>query len=152
MTPVDNRPCPDCKAEPGERHREWDYIARCRVTGLQLVACGPTYDLDDDGEEILVEADHECGPDIWDGEFPGVKRCREFGWFKDDPEFGTTEDINRLISAWWNPETETWDARPCGNIFYGDNTHLPYTCERAKGHVGLHRKVSDGQGVLWYGE
>lgn len=109
----DNKPCPHCQAEPGERHREWDDIARCRSTGNQLIQCG--------GEEHEYNGrwygDHDgpCGPDIWDGEWPGTKQCRELGWFKEMSIFHTGEkymgaDLNRLISSatGWDPQTERY--------------------------------------------
>jgi hypothetical protein len=114
-TPEENSPCHHCGAEPGERHRDWDDIARCAVTGQQLISCKG-------GNEFLHEIsgkpgpyihDHECKPDIWDGEWPGVKACREFGWFTDpNSEFKGREDLNRLtLGAIWNPETEKYEKR-----------------------------------------
>lgn len=111
-----NKPCHHCDAEPGERHRDWDDIARCRVTGRQLISC-------EGGSEFLFELtggvegayvhDHVCSPDIWDGEWPGVKACREFGWYTDpDSIWGESEDLNRLVThAVWNPTTEQMEKR-----------------------------------------
>lgn len=114
MTTEENRPCNGCGAEPGERHRDWDDIARCRYTGTQLIQCGWHPDDDDEVEEDEKQ-DYDkahprgvCEPDIWDGEYPGVKAARELGWYTaPDSLWGETEDLNRLYSrATWNPETE----------------------------------------------
>lgn len=116
VTVEENSPCPQCGAEPGERHRDWDDIVRCAVTGSQFISC-------EGGSEFLFELaggkegeyvhDHECKPDVWDGEWPGVKACREFGWYtSEDSIWGFGEDLNSLTTrAKWNPETEKWEKR-----------------------------------------
>lgn len=93
-----NRPCNGCGAEPGERHRDYDDLARCRSTGNQLIACeGELHEFKGNWYGI-----HEgpCGPDVWDGEYPGVKQCREFGLYTASGN----EDLNRLyeFSIWDN--------------------------------------------------
>jgi hypothetical protein len=99
MTTEENTPCNHCGAEPGEIHREWDDIARCHESGRQLISCW-------DREY------HECSPDVWDGEWPGVKRCRELGLFTAPDSFwGVTEDLNTLFSRGvWNKETQQFDV------------------------------------------
>jgi hypothetical protein len=111
MTEEKNRPCNQCGAEPGERHRDWDDIARCRSTGYQLIQCeGELHEYN--GVEY---GQHEgpCGPDIWDGEYPGVKQCRELGWYTTTRDYFTgeeriTEDLNRLYGSFakWDREAE----------------------------------------------
>jgi len=106
-------PCNHCGAEPGERHRKWDDIARCRSTGWQLIQCeGELHEYN--GREY---GEHEgpCGPDIWDGYWPGTKVCRELGWFTaPDSIWGEMEDLNRLAAACargelvWSREVEEW--------------------------------------------
>lgn len=117
MTEVANRPCNQCGAEPGEHHRGWDDIARCRSTGGQLIQCeGELHEYN--GREYGY---HEgpCGPDIWDGEYPGVKKCRELGWYTQSRDFltgemRTVEDLNRLYGAgevYWNADIEDFVLR-----------------------------------------
>lgn len=89
MTQENNRPCSQCDAEPGERHREIDDLTRCRFTGIQVWMC--------------AVAMHTCEPDIWDGEYPGVKECREYNLYTAPDSFwGVTEDLNTLamITVW----------------------------------------------------
>ena len=95
-------PCPDCRVVVGEYHKDMCDVERCSVCGGQYISCD-------------CESDEE--PDKrfkWEGEWPGKKECREFGWYskfvdgkgwvkcsKDDPE--ATEDLNRLaVEAVWN--------------------------------------------------
>lgn len=80
---ADDHPCSQCGAEPGERHREIDDFTRCRFTGIQVWMCD-------------VEM-HECEPDIWDGEYPGTKECREYGLYTAvDSPWGFGPDLNTL--------------------------------------------------------
>ena len=102
----DNKPCNHCGAEPGEVHRDWDDIARCRATGNQLIQCGGelhTYKGIEYGEH-----EGECGPDIWDGEWPGEKDCRRYGIYTDADSFwGVGPDLNFLaIYGTWDPKTQ----------------------------------------------
>lgn len=100
MTIEENRPCNQCEAEPGEQHREWDDIARCRISGIQGIQC---------------DKRHNHQPDTWDGEYPGTKACREFGWYTSpDSPWGVTEDLNRLYGAQqavWNWRKQKWVLR-----------------------------------------
>lgn len=91
-----NEPCPQCGAEPGERHREVDDWTRCRFTGMQMFSCD-------------VEM-HECEPDIWDGEAPGAKECREYGFYTGvDSTWGFELDLNRLhATTYWDSFEEKW--------------------------------------------
>jgi hypothetical protein len=67
-----------------------------------------------------VDEDHDCGDDIWTGEWPGVVECREFGfwsyWSDDDGWVRCTadhpqasEDLNTLVS-WcrWDRAAGRW--------------------------------------------
>jgi hypothetical protein len=54
-------PCLDCAVAVGEAHVYDEYdggcaVAQCLVTGLQQLMC---------------EADHDCGRDVWTGWWPG---------------------------------------------------------------------------------
>lgn len=91
--------CHDCGAKPGEFHLDGCDVERCPECGGQLLSC--------DCEELTV-------PRIkWDGIWPGVLECREFGWYckwtsngwqqcdKSDPE--AKENLNRLcVDAVWD--------------------------------------------------
>lgn len=104
-TDEQNGPC-QCGAEPGEPHREWDDVARCKSTGRQLITCeGELHEYN--GREY-GEHDGECGPDIWDGEWPGTKQCRKYGLYINRPEFGGwTEDLNALYAyGRWDRELQ----------------------------------------------
>ncbi len=119
MTIEENRNCPQCDAKPGEVHRDWDDIARCKYTGIQLIQCGWSYDDEEDIDYNREQQEryltlHEacvCKPDVWDGEYPGVKRCRELGLFTEpNSPWGVTEDLNKLHSSCkWNSETQQFD-------------------------------------------
>ena len=101
----DNHNCRQCDAEPGNRHiahilpsgeKVYDDLARCVISGIQLIQC-------DDHES-------ECIPVIWDGEYPGVKECREYGMYT--PEWtiwGETEDLNSLmVLSTWDSDNEKY--------------------------------------------
>jgi hypothetical protein len=108
MTEENNRPCRQCGAEPGERHREWDDLARCRSTGQQLIQCeGQFHEF---GGREYGEHEGPCGPDIWDGEYPGVKECREYGIYTaPDSIWGVKEDLNTLaVTSTWDAENERY--------------------------------------------
>jgi hypothetical protein len=107
-------PCQDCAAEPGMTHEPGCDTARCMHTGRQRLACPRT--------------GHDCGEDIWTGEWPGVAECREFGWYghwADERLSGpwtrcapghpaATEDLNRLASemeARWDRKRQRWVLR-----------------------------------------
>lgn len=85
-------------------------VTRCKTTGIQMLSC-----YSDPGETGRwgLEPDHICEPTNWSGEWPGVKVCRENGWYTD-PEsiYGYTEDLNSVPSrARWNSELEDWEAK-----------------------------------------
>ncbi len=110
--------CPDCAAPVGTAHDAGCDVARCLATGLQRLSC--------DGEDWEPPyADHDCGQDVWSGEWPGIAECREFGWWAqfrgaeglgfvpcapDAP--GAREDLNRLAAdAVWSREQTRWVLR-----------------------------------------
>jgi hypothetical protein len=78
--------CWDCGAKVGEPCLDLCDVACCLVTGRQRLSCGE---------------DHDCGRYVFTGWWPGVRECREFGWYIDNvPGFdGPTEDLNRLAIA-----------------------------------------------------
>jgi hypothetical protein len=104
--------CPDCAVTPGQPHEDGCDVARCLVDGGQRLQCGRA-------------AAHNCGQDVWTGEWPGDAECREFGWWVQDrcseglgwvpcaPNApGATEDLNRLHrDARWSPERARWVLR-----------------------------------------
>lgn len=103
--------CPDCGVRPGTFHRQGCDVERCPYCGGQLISCDcrrrPPLD------DRLV----------WDGLWPGVAECREFGWFAvlvpgkgwvpcgpDEP--GATEDLNRLhMEARWDRKQKRFVRR-----------------------------------------
>lgn len=102
--------CPDCGVRAGEEHDAGCDVARCLITGHQRLSC-------DQG--------HDCGRNVWTGEWPGDAECREFGWWVQDrcsegmgfvpcaPDApGAVEDLNRLSrDARWSPEAARWVLR-----------------------------------------
>jgi len=100
--------CGDCIALPGEPHAEACDIARCLWTGGQRFSCS------------LSGEDHDCGKDIWTGQWPGEADAIRLGWHcrrkdigyescaPDDP--GALPDINRLFTdARWNRAEHRWE-------------------------------------------
>jgi len=112
-TEIELTKCPDCQVEPGNRHQDGCDVARCKHTGKQMLSCFLVAFDEDGGIDFIEDTSHECGPDIWTGEWPGVKVCRENNWYTA-PEsiYGYMEDLNSVPSrAVWNPEIEDWEAR-----------------------------------------
>lgn len=104
--------CPDCYVPAGIVHVDGCDVARCLLTGQQRLL------------HVLGGVDHDCGRQVWIGEWPGVAECREFGWWSrwdegsgwvscasDAP--GATEDLNRLHrgEAVWDQETQRWQLK-----------------------------------------
>lgn len=102
--------CPDCQVNPGERHVDFCDVTRCKYTGVQMLMC---YVDSDELEECDEEPDHTCAPTVWTGEWPGVKVCRDNGWYTaPDSIWGEMEDLNCVMfRAVWNPELEDFEAR-----------------------------------------
>jgi len=110
--------CHDCNAKPGENHIPGCDTEQCPVCGGQALMCLSSSPccgkiIASCANEVIDES--ELIP--WTGIWPGVKECREFGWYakfkpneggwircdKDDPE--GSEDLNRLyMDAKWSRE------------------------------------------------
>lgn len=127
--------CGDCAVKPGEPHKGGCDVARCLMTGGQRLGCeGPkdefgfpryTQITHDDGSKAVVP--HDCGWDVWTGEWPGDAECREFGWWVQDrcaegmgfvrcalDAPGAREDLNRLVGsgeAVWSVDRRRWVLR-----------------------------------------
>lgn len=94
-------PCPDCGVDIGEEHVPGCDVQICGVCGCQRLMC-------DCPEPSFVMVD---GYLIWDGEWPGLKECREYnfwcyrnpngpGWILcnfDHPD--ATEDLNSMVTT-----------------------------------------------------
>jgi hypothetical protein len=78
-----SRSCPDCGVFPGEYHQEYCDIARCQKCGCQALSC----DCEDKGK------------DIWDGLWPGTKKCYENKFIIFCDEFGWSFNFNRLATS-----------------------------------------------------
>jgi hypothetical protein len=84
--------CHDCAAKPGEPHSDGCDTARCLVSGIQRLQC---------------DEPHDCGHDVWTGEWPGTTECREFGWYSrwaDDagqPIDYATGGLERIQAGHW---------------------------------------------------
>ncbi len=100
--------CPDCAVAAGIEHEEGCDVARCLENGWQRLTC--------------AGFGHDCGEDVWTGDWPGDQECREFGWWVQDrcteglgwvpcaPDApGAMEDLNRLhVEAVWSRESRRW--------------------------------------------
>lgn len=87
--------CPDCAVSIGVDHAGGCDVARCVVTGRQRLAC------------VLAEdPGHDCGADVWTGEWPGVADALRLGFTTEDGP-----DLNRLAPpfAVWSPAARRWD-------------------------------------------
>jgi hypothetical protein len=90
---LDVKRCPDCQVAPGVVHEGGCDVARCRVTGNQMLICA------------VFAWPHYCMADIWTGVWPGVKECERWGWFTAEGQ----PDLNRLaVDAWWDPVDQCW--------------------------------------------
>jgi hypothetical protein len=127
--------CPDCAVSPGEPHEGDCDVARCLFDGGQRLSCGVmddvlefvSLDLSDGSTGFIPQAQrtHDCGLDVWTGEWPGVAACREFGWWVQDrcseglgwapcaPDApDAMPDLNRLsLDARWSREQTRWVLR-----------------------------------------
>jgi Zn-finger nucleic acid-binding protein len=89
--------CPDCGATIGNLHLSNCDIERCPSCGSQYLSC----DCDINNIERIK----------WDGYWPGVKECEEFGMFCTSHDFipcdkntpGAIHDLNMLYMK------TTWD-------------------------------------------
>lgn len=134
--------CPDCAVPVGVEHRQGCDVARCLWNGGQRM----THELPRSTVAHLVGLEvhdftppsHDCGRDVWTGEWPGIEDCRRLGfwcqWFNlttgqpeesgsitGDPhtfrpcgpaDAFAIEDLNRLSppTAWWDSEVRRWEA------------------------------------------
>ena len=101
--------CHDCAANPGEPHQNGCDTARCLHTGGQRLCC---------------HGRHDCGHDIWTGQWPGADDCIRFGWYSkftfagwtrcNPDDRGAGPDLNRLHSgeARWDRGTARWELEP----------------------------------------
>lgn len=131
------RPCGDCAVEPGQPHQPGCDVARCMWTGLQDIGCGNGLTaaccraLRSSGNDELADAladylslddpDHDCGTDIWTGEYPGLDDARRLNlwcywgptWVVCDANHPDADpDLNRLVSTCrWDRATWRWEKR-----------------------------------------
>jgi hypothetical protein len=128
--------CGDCGVAVGEPHAEECDVARCLWTGGQRLTCklarlGEDKIVAEYGTfaELLlgVDADHDCGADVWTGDWPGLDDATRLGWFIYwGPDFGeegwvpcppdhpgAQPDLNRLnpAHARWDREAKRWEKR-----------------------------------------
>jgi hypothetical protein len=128
---TEDRHCPDCGVAPNDPHTDHCDVARCLASGGQRLQC----ELDVSVLEELFHAPvqkaapHDCGQDVWTGEWPGVAECVEFGWYSYFREPAPGErygewvrrdanhrlaraDLNRLhLEAVWDPERRRFVQR-----------------------------------------
>ena len=136
------RNCHDCGAEPGKFHEAGCGTERCPRCGYQALGCACVYEVNglhyDELEERWAEIytggpteemwelfERAWGPRRlpWDGEWPDVGACREFGfWCLWGPDMvpyqrgwivvpagtpGARESLNTLMEKTrWNPVTQ----------------------------------------------
>jgi hypothetical protein len=114
-TEIELTKCPDCQVNPGDRHESGCDVSQCRFTGTQELMCGFEFGgfLPNGGINIIENRTHECEPSLWTGEWPGIKVCRDNGWYVEIVGFdGPTEDLNNVSRrAVWNADIEDWEAR-----------------------------------------
>lgn len=112
MTEESNHDCRQCGAIPGEVHRDVDDLTRCVITGAQLYMC-----------ESFSGHVGPCYPDVWDGEFPGTKECREYNMYTPvDSIWEGVEDLNTLMAhGKWNSYTQKHELSEDFLIDYREN-------------------------------
>ncbi|HEY6117203.1 MAG TPA: hypothetical protein VI172_14725 [Candidatus Dormibacteraeota bacterium] len=114
--------CPDCAVRPGVAHEDDCDVARCLETGGQRLSCAQRPVVTDLGGGAVGVRPHDCGHNVWTGEWPGDAECREFGWWVQDRcdeglgfvpcasgAPGAVEDLGRLSrDAVWSRERARW--------------------------------------------
>ncbi len=141
MKPLEiHEECPDCGVNRGELHAPGCDVERCPFCGKPMPAddeCCYTYfginvaTLQQEHPEIFAhglpaemrfkyEAYREPHRMPWDGVWPGVRECREYGlWCRWTPAGGwqkchadvpeAEEDLNELLRhAHWDPQQKRW--------------------------------------------
>lgn len=129
--------CGDCGVAPGTAHEVGCDVARCLWTGGQRIQCdgGLTAeccralveagkaDLAEELEQYLglEDSDHDCGGDIWTGEWPSSADAAALGfWTRWGPPWITClpdhpdarPDLNRLVTeARWDRSMGHWVKR-----------------------------------------
>ena len=96
------KPCPDCGAALGRKHKDGCDVERCPHCGGQAWGC-VGFDPDDPRRQA------------WDGKWPGEADCERLGFFVNGDR--SLPDINRLFAECvWNPDRQRWepDVRPIG--------------------------------------
>ncbi len=113
--------CPACHALPGQLHREDCPAEQCPYCGGQLGDCQFDCCQDD------IPIDFQC-PRFqqdrlpWDGDWPGARECRRWGWYVRQTAWGWVEcdmlapgaclDLQRLlIEARWDRSSKRFRKR-----------------------------------------
>lgn len=98
--------CQDCGVRPGKPHEDGCDVARCLRTGYQRLSCSEP---------------HDCGQDIWTGQWPGEADAIRLGWYAKLTGHGWVRcgagdpdgrpDLNRLsaMTARWDRKTLRWE-------------------------------------------
>ena len=131
------RDCRDCGVSVGQPHDIGCDVARCLWSGGQRIGCdhgllaecctelgkAGRVDLADElaYHYSLDDPEHDCGLDIWTGEYPGVSDAREMDiWVRWGPPWiecasdhpDASPDLNRLhIVGRWDREKAKWVRR-----------------------------------------
>lgn len=134
---MSDRSCNDCGAAVGTPHEVGCDVARCMWTGGQRIQCDSGLAAEcckvmkgagrsDLAVDLayhlsLDDPEHDCGRDIWTGEWPGDSDAREMDiwtrwgppWIecdKDHPD--ARPDLNRLHTVGrWDREQAKWVRR-----------------------------------------
>ncbi len=130
-------PCNDCSAEVGTSHERGCDVARCMWTGQQRIQCDGGLaasccyalrqaghsDLADDLAYYLGLDDplHDCGEDLWTGQWPGNDDAAEMGlwtywgppWIECGPDHPQARpDLNKLaLAGKWDRGQKKWVRR-----------------------------------------